>query len=461
MRCQKEYFFILYKNWKGSSASDQAYKIIVAYSEGTGSITLKSGGLTIKKDLAPGTPLVIPIPGSVTYTRTYQLTVQSSAAVDLFGGSFRKPSSGAFKVFPAEGEYPQVGKHVLNGVYRYFGVSVPPNIGGVNSMISIAAIADDTNISISLTADASVYRRYSRGDRAIVHARKGQPIPIRSVNGDLTGTEIVANKPLAVYSGHECATVPTGKRFCDQIVEQVPPVSALGKKYIVSPFAERIGGAIVKIISTYSPTTVNVTCNQSTTTLLLQSSESHQFATPADKACYISSTQPVLVAQLSTGGDGELVGDPSMVIVPPIERFSNSSVIYSFPNDQALKHHINVIASESSVNSNSITIDGNPIPKTDIIHAPGDNPSFVVARVAVTGGIHKLASSSVRFGVVAYGSAPSNGYAYSDYVQGEYILKYCLIYIKRTQNDTNEYTAILMCVCVCVWQHTRAYRCRQ
>ena len=185
-------------------------------------------------------------------------------------------------------------------------------------------------------------------------------------------------------------------------------MSALGKKYIVSPCAERLGGAIVKMIATYSPTTVNVTCNESTTTLLLQSSESHQFATSADKACYISSTQPVLVDQLSTGGDGELVGDPSMVIVPPIERFSNKSVTYSFPNNRALRHHINVIASESSVNSNSITIDGNPIPKRNIMHVPGDNPSFVVARVAVTGGIHRLISTNVRFGVVAYGSAPFN-----------------------------------------------------
>ena len=445
VRCRKEYFLSLYKNWKGSSASDQAYKIIVAYSEGTGSITLKSGSALItKKDLAPGIPLVIPIPGSVIYFKTYQLTVQSAAAVDLFGGSFRSSSSGAFKIFPAEGEYPQIGKHVRNGMYRYFGVSVPPEIGGINSVISVVAIADDTNISISLTADATVYRRYSRGDRAIVRARKGQPIPIISQNGDLTGTEIVANKPLAVYSGHECATVPTGKLFCDQIVEQVPPVSARGKQYIVSPFAERLGGAVVKMIATYSPTTVNVTCNENSITLLLQSSESHQFSTPADKACYISSTQPVLVAQLSTGGNGELVGDPSMAIVPLIERFSNSSVIYSFPNNRALRHHINVIASESSLNTNSITIDGDSIVKTDIIHVPGDNPSFVVARVAVTGGIHKVASSSVKFGVVAYGSAPSEGYAYSNYVQGEYILKCSLISIGLSHTD----------VCMCVWHAT-------
>ena len=170
VRCRKEYFLSLYKNWKGLSASDQVYKIVVAYSEGTGSITLKPGGLTIKKDLAPGIPLVIPIPGSVIYTKTYQLTVQSAAAVDLFGGSFRRLSSGAFKIFPAEDL--QVGNRVHYGMYRYFGVSVPPNLGQVNSVISVVAIADDTNISISLTADASVYRRYSRGDRAIVRARK-------------------------------------------------------------------------------------------------------------------------------------------------------------------------------------------------------------------------------------------------------------------------------------------------
>ena len=380
------------------------------------------------KDLSPAIPVIFPIPGEVIYTKTYQLIVQSSAAVDIFGGSFSTPSSGVFKIFPAEGKYLKSGVESYNEVYRYFGVSVPPiSIGNIHSAISIVAIANDTNISINLTANATVFQPYSRGDRVIVHAKKGQPIPILSEKGDLTGTEIVANKPLAVYSGHECATVPNRKRFCDQIVEQIPPVSALGKKYIVSPFAGRLGGAIVKILGTYSPTTVKVTCNESTTTLSLQSAQFHQFATPADKACYISSTRPILVTQMSTGGGTEEQGDPSMVVVPPIERFSTRSVIYSFPNDNAVRHYISVIAPYKSLKRNSITIDGNPINKTDIVHLPGTGQSFFVARITVTGGIHKLLSKRERFGVVAYGFGPSTGYAYSDYVQGEYTLNAIMI----------------------------------
>lgn len=46
--------------------------------------------------------------------------------------------------------------------------------------------------------------------------------------GDLTGTSIESNKPIAVYSGHNCAYVPDAKnRACNMLAEQIPPMSAI------------------------------------------------------------------------------------------------------------------------------------------------------------------------------------------------------------------------------------------
>ena len=67
--------------------------------------------------------------------------------------------------------------------------------------------------------------------------RAGQSYTIRldqletyqiSSNLDLTGSQIVSNNPLSVFSGHQCADVPPGLVDCDHLFEQVPQTSTLG-----------------------------------------------------------------------------------------------------------------------------------------------------------------------------------------------------------------------------------------
>ena len=296
-------------------------------------------------------------------------------------------------------------------------MSAPQDVSLVSSVMSIVSVADGTEVAIKLTANARIYSTHSTGDMVNITAVKGQPIPIISTDGDLTGTEVMSNKPLAVYSGHECATVPHKKRFCDQIVEQIPPESSLGKKYIAFPFHGRQTGSVVKIVATHSQTKVNMTCSRVENSVILQPSQAHQFVTPPNIACYISASHSVLVAQLSTGGDREYFGDPSMVILPPIEHFLNSCIVYSFPNDRAMRHFISIIApmdDEIYVNDSAL-----PALETSILNVPmEEGPSYKVVSVRVSPGTHRITSNGDAIGVVAYGSGPSTGYAYSCFVKG-------------------------------------------
>ena len=413
---ERDYFLAYFKNWRGSASGEE--RVIVAYSVGNGEISLKSG--TTKPTtyrLSPATPLVIQVPGAVPYTKVYQLTVKYGSAVELFAASFRGPSSGAFKIFPAEGTYLSSTSRFYKDLYRYFAVSAPRDIPRLSSVMSIVSVADGTEVVIKLTANARIYSTHSTGDMVNITAVKGQPIPIISTGGDLTGTEVMSNKPLAVYSGHECASIPHKKRFCDQIIEQIPPESSLGKKYIAFPFHGRQTGSVVKIVATHSQTKVNITCSRVKTSVILQSSQAHRFVTPPNIACYISASHPVLVAQLSTGGAGETFGDPSMVILPPIERFFNSCVVYSFPNDRAMRHFISIIApmDDEIYLNDSVP----PALGTSILNVPmEEGPSYKVLSVRVSPGTHRIASNGDTIGVVAHGSGPSTGYAYSCFVKG-------------------------------------------
>ena len=57
-------------------------------------------------------------------------------------------------------------------------------------------------------------------------------------NGDDV-TDVTGVKPVSVMSGHECVFVPFNVSNCDYLMEQIPPISALGSHYILVPFMGR------------------------------------------------------------------------------------------------------------------------------------------------------------------------------------------------------------------------------
>ena len=53
-------------------------------------------------------------------------------------------------------------------------------------------------------------------------------------DNDLTRTRITSSKPLSAFSGSDCAEIPQGIRYCDHLVEQVPPTVTWGLKFLVA-----------------------------------------------------------------------------------------------------------------------------------------------------------------------------------------------------------------------------------
>ncbi len=55
-----------------------------------------------------------------------------------------------------------------------------------------------------------------------------------------------------------------------------------------------------------------------------------EFEIPINSFCSIESTSPVLVTQYAYGRVSDDVGDPFMMIIPPIEQFTNNYVVEAF-----------------------------------------------------------------------------------------------------------------------------------
>jgi hypothetical protein len=84
-----------------------------------------------------------------------------------------------------------------------------------------------------------------------------------SQNGELSGSPIQSDKPIAVFAGHRCLNVPADVSYCDHAEQQIPPVRALGSEYAAVSHRQRssvpenplyrIIGAVDGTALTYDP----------------------------------------------------------------------------------------------------------------------------------------------------------------------------------------------------------------
>ena len=141
--------------------------------------------------------------------------------------------------------------------YNYYAVSAPPSTSytviNSNSAILIVSCNNGTQITFTPTATITYPRNsnstISAGTSTTVTLAKVQSLYIQS-KGDLSGTRIVSNQPISLFSGHECAySPPTQGVQCDHLVEQIPPTSTWGKVFITAPSADRKTGDIFKIVA--------------------------------------------------------------------------------------------------------------------------------------------------------------------------------------------------------------------
>ena len=231
--------------------------------------------------------------------------------------------------------------------YNYYGISVANNY----SFGAILIVGTENNTIINLTATQRVYIKVN--DTAI-KVNKGKEYPfvinrlqtvlVRSKK-DLTGTKIVTNKPVSVFSGHECSSVPSSVGTCDHLIEQVPPTIYWGRVHHIVPIATRIEYSI-KVLAVYDSTYVSIYCNGTRRSdYPINGGEFFTKSFLLQEYCVLNSSKEVLVAQFSHGQRNGSVGDPLMTLVPATTQYMNK---FSFstlrnPSRPGYKHFVNIM----------------------------------------------------------------------------------------------------------------------
>ncbi|MEI6090920.1 MAG: T9SS type A sorting domain-containing protein [bacterium] len=355
--------------------------------------------------------------------------ITSNLDVSVYALNKAMKSSDATIVFPVN----VLGKEYILASYNSDEPNNPDS-AGVNqnaftpSEFAVVATENNTTVDFELTADAFSHgtlpfsRTLNAGDVFLVQTKYNDT----GVYGDLTGSYVKADKPIAVFGGHQRALIP--KKYVetlnsrDQIYEQMIPIEALGRTYIITPFADMIGFHgngynIYRIIAAFDSTAIYV--NGSLKGIY---NKGKFFEGKLDKAYVVTASKGVLAAQYmqSTGlvySTESFKGDPSMLIVPPKKQYLTEYTTYNIQakeyNDELGTNiykyqYVTIIAPSAYIYT--IKMDENFVDPS--VFTSISNTCYSYASFPVADGVHNFHCEK-PFGVYIYGYGNADSYGYN------------------------------------------------
>lgn len=238
----------------------------------------------------------------------------------------------------------------------------------------------------------------------VVTLDAGDVLEVFAIGGDITGTRVTADRPVAVFGGHRCSQVPLGQFACDHLEESMPPIGALSKEYIVTPplgpdLVDR--PQMIRVIATEAETQLTFSPPQEAPTSLDYAGQWAEVG-PTTNSFSIVADKKILVAQYLTGG--LMATDPSMTIAVPTGQYRASYILAASP--LYVSRLLTVIAPSGA----SLTMDGSPIEGLTQI----DGTNFVTRSLSMSAnvlGTHLIAGDQ-PFGASVYGHALATSYWY-------------------------------------------------
>ena len=372
--------------------------LITSDADTTGEVAVPGSGYTASFSFTAGTSATVEIPAAaaalansdVVESKAIHITAQQE--ISVYQLNRFQNSSETYLALPTD---------ALGTEYLALNYSQKNSVG--DTYFAVAATTDETTLTI--TPSVSTGSR-TAGIPFDIKLNQGQTYQLRSddVNGgDLTGSVINSDKPVAVFSGYGCGNQPINGGQCAHGVQQLPSTDTWGKSFAVLPLATRDSGDTFRFLAATDETHVSV--NGSEIATLNRGQFYEQFISGA---AHIISDQPITVARYSTGAaaDGSASGQ-LMMLVTPSDEFSTDYIVTT-PAGGFYINYVNVVASDAALGS--IKLDGASIPTSRFV--PLASSSLFGAQIEVSPGTHRL-SGQLPFDAYLYGFAQNDAYGYN------------------------------------------------
>lgn len=311
--------------------------------------------------------------------------VTSDVHISVYGLNRRKLTTDTFMGLPV---------NVLGTSYRVMCYDV-----SIKLMAELAVVATEDSTEVTITPTVTTDGGHPRGKPFKVMLNRGDVYQVAAGNTepcinncDLTGTLVESNKKISVFSGHQCAYVPTRIIACNHLVEQMPPLNSWGKHFYIGAFKKR-SFYNYRVLANVDDTKV---FEDSKLIGTLKAGQHLERETRA--SVQVTASAPVLVAQYSQGFDNkDNIGDPMMCLISPTQQFLKK-YRFATPVDGSWEHFVNVVAPTKSLKSillNGIKVD--PKKFTQL----GES-RYSLAQLPVNYGTHVIECSE-PFGMTSYG----------------------------------------------------------
>ena len=273
--------------------------------------------------------------------------------------------------------------------YEYIAASVRGDAGTAqqakDSVILVIGTENDTEIIVEPSVVIPHPFAILTGNNFI----PGTPVNTRTITiqrfqtfylqlrgGDISGTRIIANKPISFFSGHECANIPLAMYPCDILIEQVPPIDTWGIEVVTIPLITRSADTI-KVFASQDSTTVSITRTDISSGVVTSDPSftlNHNGFRELVISDYIliQSNNPIGVFQFSRSfaTDNEIDSDPFMIWVPSCEQYRDSFAVAPAPFHPSIEgtvvgrdayNYTNIAVPAEYFNASMITVNNNPI----------------------------------------------------------------------------------------------------
>ena len=209
----------------------------------------------------------------------------------------------------------------LPSTYEYYAISVAidntvvfdrdgeqiPTTPQGNSVMAIVGSESNTQVTITPTQNVIISGVVTQaGSPMNITLDEKKVLFLSSVN-DLTGTHVVSNKPVSVFSGHECGNMPSDVSFCDHMIEQIPPTSTWGTEFFTISYKTQPFDRY-RVLSSRPNNTITWNCTDLTESIIISDERVLptpgsviEFQIPHNKMCRFTSFLPVLLVQFSVG----------------------------------------------------------------------------------------------------------------------------------------------------------------
>ncbi|MAQ19317.1 MAG: hypothetical protein CMN30_31520 [Sandaracinus sp.] len=386
-------------------------------------------------------------PGTMLTNHAYRVVTNFPVVAYQFNPIIESASNDASLLLPVA---------ALDTHYRLIGwpTATPlelPGFGseGVPDHSYVTVIGTEAGTTVSVTLGGPIIAGEIQGGGTIAAASAGETIeytigPYDVLNlestgapGDLTGTIVRSNKPVAVFSGGERAIAPLGDsvsqhpdwtdedgRCCtEHVEEQVFPTTAWGKDFVITRSPVRTDHPtwrepdIYRVMADADGTVITTNLPGADASFTLNENEWREFST--DRSFILQASEPVSIMQMLVSqnwvhsykpGHG---GDPSMILYPPYEQYRDE-YLFLVPDTFSSNYVVLSVPQSTTVYLDGGNIAGDEFMRLCEYEDAGiiDGEPYTAVTCPVEGGTHTVeATRSVGIMVYGYHSVGSYGYA--------------------------------------------------